>query len=216
MELGLSSCESSDNEERPDVLDTAIRDTTGWVNLERAKDVPKLSINNIHHYFITRKIRKDQVTASKPFERGYRIYDAKKVRAISIHSTTDDSLFSVVRASVIPSQRTDRIYETFIVVYKTTGNIYYATCSCTAGEGGSCNHVAALCFAIDDYNRSLPSPSCTSLPNGTSLNVIKNLKISLYPIYTLPNHLISDQEILNFHHLHLHVYLLAHNYLKYP
>ena len=30
---------------------------------------------------------KDQVTASKPFELGYRIYDAKKVQSIAIHPT---------------------------------------------------------------------------------------------------------------------------------
>ena len=177
MELGLSSCESSDVEdERPDTLDKAIKDTTGWMDLERANDVPKLFINNIHRYFIKRKVRKDQVTASKPFERGYRIYDAKKVRCISINSMADDSLLSVIKASVLPSQKTDRIYETFIVVYKRTGDIYYATCSCTAGEGGSCNHVAALCFAIDDYNRTLPTPppSCTSLPS--KWNVPKSTK----------------------------------------
>ena len=70
MELGLSSCESSNVEdERPDTLDKAIKDTTGWVDLEGANDVPNLFINNIHRYFITTKVRKDQVTASKPFER---------------------------------------------------------------------------------------------------------------------------------------------------
>ena len=177
MELGLSSCESSDVEdERPDVLDDAIKDTKGWVDLERARKVPKLLINNIHRYFITKKVRKDQVTASRPFERGYRIYDAKRVRCISIHTSIDDSLFSVIRASVLPSQKTDRIYQTFIVVYNTSGDIYYATCSCTAGEGGSCNHVAGLCFAMDDYNRLRTSqtPSCTSLPS--KWNVPRNTK----------------------------------------
>ena len=101
MELGLSSCESSDAEdERQDTLDKAIKDTTGWVDLERAKDVPKLLINNIYRYFITRRVRKDQVAASKPYERGYRIYNAKKVRYISINSTADDGLLSVIKASV--------------------------------------------------------------------------------------------------------------------
>ena len=105
MELCLSSCEGSNTEEeRPDALKAAIRDV-GWVDLENAKNVPKLSIKNIHQYFIQRKVCKDQVTASKPLERGYRIYDAKKVRSISIHSLTADNLFSIIRASVLPSQK---------------------------------------------------------------------------------------------------------------
>ena len=54
------------------MLDEALKAATGWVDLENT--------NNIHQYFVKRKVRKDQVTASKPFERGYRtcIYDAKK------------------------------------------------------------------------------------------------------------------------------------------
>lgn len=70
-------------EERPGVLDDALKDATGWIDLESANNMPQLSIKNIHQYFIKRKVRKDQVTASKPFEQGYRIYDAKKVRSIS-------------------------------------------------------------------------------------------------------------------------------------
>ena len=177
MDLGVSSCDSSDaEEERPDILEEAIRDDTRQVDLDDVNktNVPALSINNIHHYFIKRRVRKDQVTASKPFERGYRIYDARKVQSIAIYSPTDDNLFRVIRADVHPSQKTDRVYRTFIVAYKTSGEIYHATCSCTPGEGGSCNHVAALSFAIDDYNRKLSTPSCTSLPS--KWNVPKNIK----------------------------------------
>ena len=147
MEVGMSSCENSDvEEERPDVLDDALKDATGWVDLESTNNITKLCIKNIHQYFITRKVRKDQVTASKPFERGYRIYDAKKVQSISVYLTSDDNLFNVIKAAVLPSQKMDRVYETLIVVYKTTGDIYYATCTCTAGESGSCNHVASCSF----------------------------------------------------------------------
>lgn len=115
------------------------------------KQDTRTCIINKHHYFIKRRVRKEQVTASKPFERGYHIYDdARKVQSIAIYSPTDD-IFRVIRTDVHPSQKTDRVYCTFIVAYKTSGEIYHATCSCTAG-GGSCNHVAALSFAIDDYN----------------------------------------------------------------
>ena len=118
MEVGMSSCENSDvEEERPDILDDALKDVTGWVDLENANHLimPKLSIRHIHQYFIKKKVRKDQVTASKPFERGYRIYDAKKVQLISIYPTSDDNLFIIIRAAVLPSQKTDWVYQTFIV-----------------------------------------------------------------------------------------------------
>lgn len=54
-------------EERPDILEEAVRET--WMKYIYKTPVPALSINNIHRYFIKRRVRKDQVTASKPFER---------------------------------------------------------------------------------------------------------------------------------------------------
>ena len=81
MELGVSSCDSSDaEEETPNILEKAMRDDAHWTDLNDVDKtyVPALSISNIHHYFIKRKVHKDQVTATKPFESGYCIYDAKK------------------------------------------------------------------------------------------------------------------------------------------
>ena len=43
--MGLSSCENSDaDDERPEILDDALKDTTGWINLESATNTPKLTI----------------------------------------------------------------------------------------------------------------------------------------------------------------------------
>ena len=66
------------------------------------------------------------------------------------------AIYLALLKRVLQSQKTDRVYQTFIVVYKTSGDIYYATCTCTA-VGGSCNHVAAICFAIDAHDRTLPT-----------------------------------------------------------
>jgi hypothetical protein len=66
-------------------------DDKHWVDLDdinKIRHVPALSLNNIH----------DQVTACKPFERGYRIYDARKIQSISIYSPADDNLLRVIRA----------------------------------------------------------------------------------------------------------------------
>ena len=51
IEVGMSSCEDSDvEEERPGVLDDALKDATGWLDLECTYVIPKLSIKNIHQY----------------------------------------------------------------------------------------------------------------------------------------------------------------------
>ena len=42
IELGISSCEGSDVEEvRPDALEEAMKDTTGWVDLDGTNNIPK-------------------------------------------------------------------------------------------------------------------------------------------------------------------------------
>ena len=149
----------------------------------RVQTIYQLSIKNIHKYFIKRNVCKDQVSASKPFEQGYRIYDTKKVQSTSIYQTSSDNQFRVIKAAVLPSQRTDKVYETIIVPYNTTGNI---TCTCT---GGSCNHVAALPFTIDAHNCTNPTPSCTSLPsNGMYLNAPRHRRISQYLPFILRSH----------------------------
>ena len=120
-----SSCEDSDIERKDQVyLMMLWKDATGWINLESTNNIPQLSIKNIHKYFIKRKVCKDQVSASKPFEQGYRIYDAKKVQSMSIYQTSNDNLFSVIKAAVLPSQRTDKVYETIIVVYTIESRNY--------------------------------------------------------------------------------------------
>ena len=207
----MSSCEDSDvEEERPDVLDDALKDATGWVELENASNniIPKLSIRKIHQYFIKRKVRKDQVTASKPFERGYCIYDAKKVQSISIYQNGNDDLLSIIKARVLPSQKTDRVYQTFIVVYKTSGDIYYATCTCTAGEGGSCNHVLPLMLMTVHY-LPIPLHAHPSRPNGMYLKTPRNRRTSPYLHCISRNHPTLNQKTQDYHH---HAHLLAHIY----
>ena len=80
-----------------------------------------------------------------------------------------------------PSQKPDCVYRTFIIAYKTSGEIYHAICLCTAGEGGSRNHVAVLSFTIDDYNRKLPTPSCRSLPSKWSIATQEYQGTKRYP-----------------------------------
>ena len=39
-----------------------------------------------------------------------------------------------------------------IQLYKRTGEVYKAKCSCPAGKSGYCNHVMALLYKIAEYS----------------------------------------------------------------
>ena len=116
---------------------------------------PPLTLKHIHGFFIAGRLRKERVTATKPFERGYRFFDSKKVQGMSINMVVCGSS-RIVRAAVMPSQKCGEAYTTAITVNKTNGQVLYGTCTCIAGKS-ACNHTAALMFAIDDANRTRES-----------------------------------------------------------
>ena len=42
----------------------------GWKDWEEVDTTLPLSLENIHDYFVTTRLKRDDVTASKPFEKG--------------------------------------------------------------------------------------------------------------------------------------------------
>ena len=171
IQCGLDSpVEESDEEDEvvPDGFEAAMTSSSGWMDAD-VTDIPPLTLKHIHQFFISGRLRKERVTATKPFERGYKFFESKKVQGISINRVSGHSVYSIVRAAVLPSQKCGTAYTTAIAVNKTNGQVLYGRCSCIAGKS-ACNHTAALMFAIDDINRERSShgsggpPSCTSLP----------------------------------------------------
>ena len=59
-----------------------------------------------------------------------------------------------------------------VLMLNDEGNIIHASCGCPAGSGPNCTckHVAALCYALEDFNKTfvLPEdiPSCTGILNN--------------------------------------------------
>ena len=175
--------DSDDNETVPDNFEATMTFSGGWMDADVADvHIPPLTLKHIHEFFIAGRLRKERVTATKPFERGYRFFDSKKVQGMSINMVSGSSVYCIVRAAVMPSQKCGEAYTTAIAVNKTNGQVLY----------GTCNHTAALMFAIDDANRTRESrgsgpPSCTSLPKkwgvpakskrGKQPTPVKKLKI---------------------------------------
>ena len=154
----------------PEEVMEIIRSKTGWQDLDPTRiQIPALSLQHIHQYFIKNRLCKEHVTATKPFEKGYRIFSAQKVKSLSVHPVSSTSVYCIVRAAVLPTQRKDRTYETAVALYNTTSSVYCAYCTCVAGMSGSCNHVAAVMFALDDYNRDISTRGNKGLPSCTSV-----------------------------------------------
>ena len=183
MDFGLSSGEDSESEEDepPEGFTAAVlEDRAGWAELAHSFSVPPVTIREIHSHFVKRRLKREHVTATKPFEKGYKIYTAGKVQSITTKCT---SSYSIIRAAVLPSQKQTGFYQVHIAANTTTGTVLHATCTCIAGKCGACNHVAALMFALDNHNRSASTPSCTSLPS--QWNVPRRKTATLTPVKDL-------------------------------
>ena len=60
------------------------------------------------------------------------------------------------------------------VAAEADGRIVCAHCTCMAVLGEACSHIAALLFWLEDNNRLLADPSCTSVPCQWSAPTMQN------------------------------------------
>ena len=123
MFIGLKEQSEQTDETAPDGYQATIMSDQGWIDANVA-ELPPLTLTNIYQYLITGRLHKERVTATKPFERGYRLFDAKKVQCLSLHNVTNTSVFCIIRATVLPSQKPGA-YKTAIAINKTNGQILY-------------------------------------------------------------------------------------------
>ena len=61
----------------------------------------------------------------------------------------------MIQANCVPEMRKDRIYKLHLQLDSVSSEIISARCGCPAGKGPhvSCKHVAALCYALVEFNR---------------------------------------------------------------
>ena len=58
-----------------------------------------------------------------PFEKGYRLFDSKKVQDILVHSVTSNSDYCIIRAIVLPSQKSGA-YKQLLLSKKQMDKLY--------------------------------------------------------------------------------------------
>lgn len=82
---------------------------------------------------------------------GYNFFVSGHVKAILYHAIADSPV-CLVKTTVIPSQKvTDKKqwHQCWVCLDKQTGYVITAHCSCKAGAGEACSHVAAVLFKIE-------------------------------------------------------------------
>ena len=127
--------------------------------------MPIFTIANLTNYFVTR-ITSDGKPANdfkNVNSRAYPLFNAGHIQSIFI--TCKDTSHDI-RCICLPEMKKDTLYKISLTLDSAAG-ITQATCACPAGSGpfGSCKHISALCYALEEFSRikQLRSPdSCTS------------------------------------------------------
>ena len=140
-----------------------------WQKLTCA--VPEFTMGNITQYFVNRITSYDNKPSNdikNISKHAYPLFRAGNVQKIEVMI---DSTHHHYRCICLPEMKKGIVYNVNLRIDKATTDITYASCECPAGRGphGSCKHIAATAFALEDYSRSKPyaaasgnSESCTS------------------------------------------------------
>ncbi|XP_046550035.1 uncharacterized protein LOC124259864 [Haliotis rubra] len=107
----------------------------------------------------------------KPQHKSFVYFEDGHVHSLEFSPVSDVCSHAIVRCKVIPSLPTSNKKEcpdhiAWICLSKVTGKIHSADCTCAAGAGEACNHIAALCHCLVDVTtrRKAGTTSCTSQP----------------------------------------------------
>ena len=143
--------------------------TVTWSKIEEEINLlPDFTIENVIQYFVYQKeadgLEKED-WKSLNFG-GYKLFREGHVQKIYVSSSGSVS----VKAICLPEMKKDRTYSLELVIIPSM-EISRGICTCPAGKGphGSCKHLAALCFAIEDFVKTRTialeqgEEACTSL-----------------------------------------------------
>ena len=138
--------------------------TQEWVKIEDSK-VPQFTIANITNYFITR-VTSDGKPANDFKNVNSHAYPLFKAGHIQSVFAMQKDTSHYIKCVCLPEMKKDKLYNINIMLDRF-GDITQANCSCPAGTGpcGSCKHISALCYALEEFCRikKIKSPeSCTS------------------------------------------------------
>ena len=137
-----------------------------FLPIQNAHTLPYFTIANITNYFIVR-ITSDGNSANdfkSLNSKAFPLFKDGHVQSIQVRTNVDKTYY---QANCLPEMKKVTIYTIRLIINASNSDISYAQCGCPAGCGpkGSCKHIAAMCYALEDFSRikHLRDPvSCTS------------------------------------------------------
>ena len=129
------------------------------------QDWPDVQYPDVYNYLVETPslYTRQQLKAYKSLEAYMQFVDGW-VGNFTVRSIPCAQHTCVVNARVRHSQRISATAVHAWVAAKQGGVVLCAHCTCMAGLGEACSHIAAILFTLDSNTRTKQSTSCTSLP----------------------------------------------------
>jgi len=140
--------EESSFEKEEEVQNSIADWTTNLVNL------PGITQERIHICLVVGKSFDNQPRgALKHKINGYQLFKDGYVKKLRVKDNVlAEKLSFIVKCNVTASMKADR-YIVYVHLCQTTGDILYGKCSCKAGLGGCCKHVAAVLYQLVEFRQ---------------------------------------------------------------
>ncbi|XP_021339226.1 uncharacterized protein LOC110440452 [Mizuhopecten yessoensis] len=140
---------------------------TGWVEEKLGLSKwPPIYITDIINFLVTRQSSTAVQTILNDYKIGkaYEYFQSGHLQEVYYHSISATSTNCILSAKCTPSQKVkDDSHTVWVCCCKESGTVKSAYCTCTAGLGSTCNHVAGLLFRVEAANK-MGIASCTSVP----------------------------------------------------
>lgn len=91
----------------------------------------------------------ESMLSFRRLDKGYRFFKDSHVQVID-HPLPQTPGLCLVRSKVLPSMMKSKIYAVRLFI-KDNGEVHTAYCICHAGLAGTCNHIAGLLYALEEF-----------------------------------------------------------------
>ena len=163
-------------------------ETKGWTKL--LQDIPPFTHQKLENKMVNNSRTMPDKVAPKVhrnMKKGYGLWKEGYVNNVQVKANVQCKIqLFLVKARVSASMKSVS-YPVYVHLDQKSGEVEYAKCTCKAGQGGCCKHVAALLYTLLDFvNLSLSvileDLTCTqvaqkwSIPSGCRKTLNKAVK----------------------------------------
>ena len=109
---------------------------------------------HLYHYLVNSKEKTFDEEGMKAYKslKAYKYFADGYIRNVWAGEPQEQDDAVVVRCHCFSSLKANKVYVVHLVV-KKSGDVLSAACTCVAGKGEACSHIAALMFYLEDFMR---------------------------------------------------------------